>query len=145
MRHEVVTKFLFAGDCVKDLVANVKAVVFGIHWRPLELAAGQKIKHAPGAGSGTDITDVMHANIPLIPLALIGMSVTARRVMLLQHANLPAEFAQKRRGGEATHTRADYNGVIFWRKPFWAVTIADAQRAGSLFLHRFEGLLRIGT
>ena len=125
LAHQVVAKRLLAGHRVEDLVADVEAVVFVRHRCPLELSAREEIEHLAGTGLCADIADVVHTDIPLVTVALVGMGVAACRVVLLEDADAPAEFGEQCRRRQPSHARADDDGVIVRRKSLGAVTIAD--------------------
>ena len=127
---EVVTKFLPAGNRVEDLVADIEAVVLRIHRRPFEIAARKKVEHFFYPRLGADIADVVHAHIPLIAVALVGMGITTCCVVLFEHTHFPSKFAQEGRARQSAHAGANNDGVVFRLEAFGPVAVANAQRAG---------------
>ena len=130
MPHEVVAKLLSAGNRIKYLVAYIKAIVLRGHRCPLEIAAGQKIEHFFRTSLGADITNIVHAHIPFVAVAFVGMCVTTCRVVLFQHADFPAKFAEQCRARQPAHARANDDRIVLGSETFGSVTVADTQSTG---------------
>ena len=124
--HEVVAKLLAPCPRVIHLVADVEAIVFLVHRRPLELAVGQEVEHLARAGLRAHITDVVHTDVPLVAIAFIGMRVAACCVVLFEHADLPTQLAQQGCRCQAAHAAADHDGVVGLGKPARPVAVTDA-------------------
>jgi hypothetical protein len=122
---EVVAKCLFAGHRIEDPVTDIEAIVFVRHRCPLQLAAGEEVEHLARSGLRAYVADVVHTDVPFVPVTLVGMGIAAGGVMLFEDAHAPAEFGKQCRGRQPPHTRAYDDRVIGLRKTIGAVAIAD--------------------
>ena len=141
---EIVTKRVFASFRVIYLVTDVKTVELLVHRCPLELASRQEVEHPPRAGLCADLADVVHADIPFVTVALVGMGEAPGRVVLLEHTDLATELALQRRCRQATHARADDEDVVGVRQSARPVAPADTQCAWGQLCHDQCILARYG-
>ena len=138
VREQVVAKFGAARDRIVGPVTDEEAIVVRVHGRPRDLALRQEI-HEPARHRGaTHVADVMHADVPLVTVALVAVRGAAGRVVLLEHRDAPAEFGQQRSRRQAADAGADDQRVIRAIEPRGPITVADAERAGleALLLRR---------
>ena len=68
----------------------------------------------------------MDAHVPFIPVALIRMGITTGSVVLFQHANLPAEFAQDGCCCQTADAGTDNDCVILRCKAIGTIAVANA-------------------
>jgi hypothetical protein len=130
MREQVVAELCRAGNCIVGPVADEEAIVVCVHGRPRNLALREEI-HEPARHRGTThVADVVHADVPLVTVALVAVRGAAGRVMLLEHPDAPADFGQQRGRGQPTDAGADDQRVIRAIEPRRPVAVADAERAG---------------
>ena len=130
MGEQVVTELCRARDGIVGPVADEEAIVMRVHRCPGNVALCQEI-HEPARHRGaTHVADVVHADVPLVAVALVAVRGTARRVVLLEHCNAPAEFGQQCSRGQAADAGADDQGVIRTIESRGPIAVADAQRAG---------------
>ena len=108
------------------LVTQKDAIEMVVHRRPLELTVGDVIEQSPAHGStAAHVADVMHADVPLVTVALVGVGVTASSIVLLEDAYAPAELGKQCGRRQAAHPGPYDDRVIGWCKTFGAVAITD--------------------
>ncbi|GMG85825.1 hypothetical protein MNKW57_01460 [Biformimicrobium ophioploci] len=78
----------------------------------------------------TDITDVVHAHIPLVTIAIVGVGKTTGCVVLLQHQNFFACISQADRGGKPADAGTYDYCVVRLLKAAGAVPAPDPQATG---------------
>ena len=122
---KIVTELLLAGMSTKHLVADIEAVVLIVHRRPFQLSIRQEVEQFAGPGLGADVADIVHPDVPLVAVALIGVRVAPGRVVLLEDADAPAEVTQHGGGRHTAHAGADNDRVITLGKAVGPVAPTD--------------------
>ena len=135
MSDQVLAERLLAGHRIIDTVTDEEPVVVRVHRRPLELVLAEEIHHAAHGGLRAHVAEVVHADVPLVAIALVAVRRTTRGVVLLENGDFPAEFGEQRGGGESTDSRADDQCVVRAVQPGRAVAFSDTEGAGLEVAH----------
>ena len=124
---EVVGK-LFAPDAkVVAFTTDDDAIVGVVHLRPLQLAIGDHVEDsAQRRVRFVDLADVMHPNIPLVAVALVGVGESAGRVVLLKHADSASEATEQGRIRQPADAGTDDDHVVMLVDALWPITASDS-------------------
>ena len=107
-------------------VTEKEAIELDIHRLPLELPSREVVEHPIGAGRRTDIADIMDTDVPLIAIALVGVRVSTRCVVLFEDAHALTEIGQESRRGKAAHPGSNDDHVIVRRQAIRTITVTNS-------------------
>ena len=98
---------------VELLAAEDETVVHRAHVGPLQRSVAEHVEDRAQHRTGLNVTDVVHADVPLVARPVEDVRVAAERVVALEDEHALARVAGEKGGGaEAADAGADDDGVV---------------------------------